>query len=261
LTDELEPHVTELDDVACLDDSAPEIGTVYPNAVARPLVDDLESPLAEGVNLTVQSRHRVMIYGNRRIFGPANRQPVVGQRILFSGGRAGKHDETVRLLEERGMGRAKGRRYPRTRRCRLPEIVRDHRADHRERYVLDHRVVLNDDSIIPNLYEVAVYEFVRLRYTVPVDVDAVVAREIFEVVRTRRARRSRRRLGITGNAVLLANLCVVARDVALGQPDRVPVLATDGVVVPSERYDRPPSFVVLDDQLPHIGLRRSLPPE
>src|SRR5277367_6432096 len=59
--DELELHVSELDDVPGLDDSPPELGGVHAHAVGRALVDDLETPVSERVDFAVQAGDRVVV--------------------------------------------------------------------------------------------------------------------------------------------------------------------------------------------------------
>ncbi len=63
-----------------------------------------------------------------------------------------------------------------------------------------------------------------------------------------------RSVGGTVAPMFLEQAGVLARDVALGQPDGVPVLAADRVLVARQGYDGPLALVVLDDQFPHGGV-------
>ena len=76
----------------------------------------------------------------------------------------------------------------------------------------------------------------------PVDENPVVTRQVFQ--------NEGGRLSRTGG-VSLVKARVRSRDVPLRETDGVPLLPTDGILVPRERNDRPLSFVVLNDKLPH----------
>ena len=104
-----------------------------------------------------------------------------------------------------------------------------------ERDGFDNGVVQHLQPIIAHLYQVTVHDFVLLVHALPVDIAAVVTAEIEQ------------QPIIAG----LGQARVTARDIALGQTDRILFCAADRVIVANEVDDGLTRLVVLDRQLPH----------
>ncbi len=186
---ELEAHVAEFDEVSRLDDATPELGAVDANAVARPVVDDLEASLAEGTHVAVHARNGVVIDGDRRLFGAPDRQKLPVHRKLGPWRRPHDHDESVRAIEGGGRNARVGCAGNGDL-CLVGSRLRSARRGRRRRGVgLD--LVLKDDPVVPDLDEVALRQILGVGNAEAVDEDAVIARQIFENEggSSRRARR------------------------------------------------------------------------
>src|SRR5580698_8801389 len=98
-THEAKLDVAELDGVARLHETALKVSAVDAYAVARPLVDELESGIPERVNLAVQAGDRIVIDRNVRVFCATDHESLSIERELGARRRALEHDESMRSVE------------------------------------------------------------------------------------------------------------------------------------------------------------------
>ena len=154
--------------------------------------------------------------------GRRSRRGCRSRRHRLQSGRGNARSRRSRL----GSNRRRGRRGLR---CRS----RLGRGRGRLELALDAEIVITDLDQIPFLHGRRTLDLVA------VDPDPGVAAEILD----------------HHHAVALPEARVLARDIALGELDRVPVLATDRHFVAHNWDDCFPAFVVLDDEL-HFFLCR-----
>ena len=209
--DEAQAHVAELERVARLEDAALQLDAVDADAVRAPLVDDLEAAVAERDELGVQAAHRAVVDGDRRVFGATDREVLSVERELRARVWPDDHDEAVRPLVHGHLRE----------RALLRGCVRDRRHL---------RLVDELEAVVTELHDVAAVDGLLPDDADAVDEGAVVAREVAN--------------GPPLTAPL--DLRMVARDVAVGQANRVTFAASEPVLVVGEGEHGLLPLVVLD---------------
>ncbi len=195
--DEAHAHVPELERVARFEDAALELDAVDADAVGARLVDDLEAAVADGDQLGVHAAHRAVVDGDRRLFAAPDGEALLVEGELRAGHGADDDDEPVRpLVHRRRRGRSAGH------------------DRHGQRGVVDQL-----EAVVPDLDDVPGAERLLADDAHAVDERAVIALQILE------------RPDLAG----LLEDRVRARDVPVGEPNRVRLTAAQPVLFVGER--------------------------